>query len=152
MNVNSEDTERNHIAEYVRCERHGLDVPKVTKDEAERLGLPFGCPAHLAEMEQAPDPVVMTGDERAEEVTKHLCSPMFVPMDLIHQRIEALVGRPVWTHEMARAEHLAEEARTWQHPVDLEAHVIGSLDQMAGNRPVIIARVGEQSDGTEGPK
>lgn len=142
-------TEPTQHAEYVRCERHGLDVPKVTKAEAERLGVPFGCPVHLAEMEQSPDPNSMTGDERADEVTQHLCSPMLVPMDLIHQRIEALVGRPVWTHEMARAEHLAEEARTWQHPVDLEAHVIGSLDQMAGNKPVLIFRAGEHSDGTE---
>lgn len=142
------DTRSDQHAEYVRCERHGLDVPKVTKDEAERLGLPFGCSAHLAEMERAPAPGEMTGDERASEVTQHLCSPMFVPLDVIHQRIEALVGRPVWTHEMARAEALAEEARTWQHPVDLEAHVIGSLDQMAGNKPVLIFRAGEQSDGS----
>lgn len=132
--------------ETVHCGIHELDVPKVTRAEAEAAGIPFGCPECLAEMDLGRSPDEMPGDAREAEVLRWLCCPMFVPMDRIHERIEALVGRPVWTHEMVRAERLAEEARTWKHPIDLEAHVIGSLDQMAGSKPVLIYRPG--FDGT----
>lgn len=132
------------VAEYVRCPRHGENVAKVSPAEAERLGVPFGCQGCTAELTAGCNPETMTGDERAAEVERWLCGPLMTAFDLVHERIEAVVGRPVWTHEMAAAERLVEEARSQQHPVDLEAHVIGSLDQMAGNKPVIIARIDGQ--------
>lgn len=54
----------------------------------------------------------MTGDERAAEMVS-LGGPLEVPFSLLHERIERLVGRPVFTHEMvARWDELIEEART----------------------------------------
>jgi hypothetical protein len=122
-----------------RCERHGLDVPKITKAQADTHGRPFGCPPCTAEAEDGPEPATMTGDDRAAELARWLHEPMTVAFDVIHQRVEKLVGRPVWTHEFA-TDHIVEEARSWAHPVDLEAHVIGSLDQLAGSKPVIVVR------------
>lgn len=124
--------------ETFRCQRHGFDIPRITKREAEARGLTYGCPGCIADAD-GPDPATMTGDERAAEVLRWLHGPMTIDMDLLHKRIEQLVGRPVWTHEMA-TDRIAEEARTWQHPADLEAHVIGSLDQLAGTKPVIVVR------------
>lgn len=82
------------------------------------------------------------GEQRAAVLRSLLEEPVCVPFALIHERTEALVGRPVWTHEMASSlvENLYREARTGEHPADLEAHVIGSLDQAAGGKPVTIVR------------
>lgn len=82
----------------------------------------------------------MTGDERADALHWLMSVPCCTRFGTIHEVAEKLVGRPVWTHEFATAERLVEEARTQQHPVDLEAHVIGSLDQLAGNKPVMVVR------------
>jgi hypothetical protein len=126
--------------EYFDCPTHGESVAIVSSSEAERLGIPFGCQGCTSEMKVAPDPDTMSGDERAMEIERLTNDPITIPFDMIHERIEKLVGRPVWTHEMITPERLAEESRTQQHPVDLEAHVIGSLDQLAGNKPVHIVR------------
>lgn len=85
----------------------------------------------------------MTGDDRAAELEHWSETVLTVEFDLLHRRIEELVGRPVWTHEMGTEmwPSLVAEARTQNHPIDLEANVIGSLDQVAGTRPVIVVRV-----------
>lgn len=58
----------------------------------------------------------MTGEERAAEM-RSIGGLLEVPFDLVHARIEALVGRSVWTHEMGlNWKGLVEEARTRQHP------------------------------------
>jgi len=81
-----------------------------------------------------------TGDDRAHVLRELLEAPVCVKFDLIHEVTVALVGRDVWTHEFARPENLYREARTQEHPADLEAHVIGSLDQMMGDKPVVVVR------------
>lgn len=104
--------------------------------------LPPACPDCVAIMRR---PVTeMTGDERADELQHWFDTVLTVEFTVLHERIEQLVGRPVWTHEMATPLHhnLLAEARSQEHPADLEAHVIGSLDQIAGTRPVIIIREG----------
>jgi hypothetical protein len=108
------------------CPRHGSPLPPA-------------CPECLALMEVDPD--TMTGEERAAEL-EAFGEILTVEFDKFHRRVEQLVGRPVWTHEMATTlwPTLVEEARTQRHPADLEAHVIGSLDQVAGNKPVIVAK------------
>lgn len=85
----------------------------------------------------------MSRDERADELQHWFDIVLTVEFSKLHKRIEQLVGRPVWTHEISTAgtRWLLEEARTGRHPENLAAHVVGSLDQMAGTRPVVIARV-----------
>lgn len=125
--------------ETFQCERHGTPVAILNPTQAAELGVTFGCPACTAEL-SGRDPATMTGDERAAELEDWLNRNLTVAFTDLHERIEALVGRPVWTHEIARPDHLIREARSGQHPPDLEAHVIGSLDQLAGNKPVLVVR------------
>lgn len=56
------------------------------------------CPDCLAAFPTRPKPEEMTADERQAEM--ELLRYAEVPFDLIHGRIEQLVGRPVWTHEL----------------------------------------------------
>jgi hypothetical protein len=55
----------------------------------------------------------MTVDERIAEMNV-LSGPLEIPFDKVHQRIEELMGRPVWTHEMAFWDELLEELRQGQ--------------------------------------
>jgi hypothetical protein len=81
-----------------------------------------------------------TGEERERALRDLLEAPVCVKFDLIHEVTVALVGRDVWTHEFARPKNLYREALTQEHPADLEAHVIGSLDQLMGSKPVVVVR------------
>ena len=87
----------------------------------------------------------MTRDERVAEFQHWTGTDTVLTVEFSkwHKRIEELVGRPVWTHELGTqgCEWLLEEVRSGKNPDDLEAHVIGSLDQIAGNKPVIVARI-----------
>jgi hypothetical protein len=59
----------------------------------------------------------MTGEERAAEIERWTI--VTIPIRDIHQRIEELVGRSVFTHEMggdANFARLQQEARTNDHP------------------------------------
>lgn len=81
----------------------------------------------------------MSGDDRAEEVRALLLEPNAYRVGDIHQRIEQLVGRPVWTHEFVTDTRLIEEARgALPHPEDLRAHVLESIQAVAGDKPVIV--------------
>ena len=93
-----------------------------------------------AELAARPEPESMSGDDRAEEVRALLNEPSAYAMHDIHRRIEALVGRPVWTHEFATAGNarLLDEARGAPHPADLRQHAIDSLRAVAGDKPIIV--------------
>lgn len=94
----------------------------------------------------------MTGDERADELQHWFDSVLTVEFEKLHGRIEQLVGRPVFTHELGSVgtPNLVREARGQQHPVDLEAHAVGLMDQIAGSRPVMVVRVApEDIDGND---
>lgn len=53
----------------------------------------------------------MTSEERAVELESWM-GVLEIPFDMLHKRIEELLGRPVWTHELARPEALLEEIRS----------------------------------------
>jgi len=58
----------------------------------------------------------MTGEERAKEM-ELLFGALEIPVRMVHERIEELVGRPVFTHEMGlNSDGLIQEARNRQHP------------------------------------
>lgn len=54
----------------------------------------------------------MDKEERVRELRKLLEESLAVPFPEAHKRIEELVGRPVWTHEMATPEYLYDEIMT----------------------------------------
>lgn len=67
-----------------------------------------------------PAPEALTPDEREAEM-RSFDGPVEVPFDLMHRRMESLVGRPVWTHEMGlNWEGLCREARWESRPATIE--------------------------------
>lgn len=96
------------------------------------------CNANIADR---PAPDRMSGDERAAEVIALLNEPNAYRVGDIHGRIDALVGRPTWTHEFATDTRLAEEARgALPHPTDLVAHLVESAKALT-DAPVITVRI-----------
>jgi hypothetical protein len=107
--------------------------------EGSRRGDCDGCNADIA---GRPHPVEMSGDQRAEEVRSLLNDANAYRVGDMHQRIEALVGRPVWTHEFATDTRLIEEARgALPHPADLAAHAVESMKALMDGKPVHVVRV-----------
>ena len=83
-------------AEYM-CPWHNISIPKKSY-----------CEKCQRDFETRKDAKRMTVEERAmalEEIIEKAIVTM--PFGQIHQRIEELVGRPVWTHELAGKERCA---------------------------------------------
>ena len=66
------------------------------------------CPQCVSDMESRPPREDMTAEDRMREM-RSLAGPLEVDFQLLHARIEELVGRPVWTHEMAAWDELVQE-------------------------------------------
>lgn len=98
-------------------------------------------PACVADVQTRPSAGSLTGDERALEVMLLLTDPLCVPFGVIWERVDELVGRGTFNHEMANAERLAEEARTWTHPGDANAHALTTLAEMIGDKPILVVEV-----------
>ena len=74
--------------------------------------LPPACPE--CEQMMARPVEEMSHDERADELQHWSDTVLTVEFPKLHKRIEQLVGRPVWTHEVGTdgMNWLLEEART----------------------------------------
>lgn len=84
--------------EYV-CRKHG----SVKKGEF--------CKSCVEELKNAPHPADMTGEERAQEF-EFYGGPLTVPFQLLHPRLEGLVGMPIWSHQFGTLwDTLVEQAR-----------------------------------------
>ena len=76
----------------------------------------------------------MTVQERVAEFTS-IGSPLEYEFSLVHQRIQELVGREVWTHELTRTgfDQLVEEIRTAEHPS------LGQIiAKIPGGKPIVV--------------
>lgn len=94
------------------------------------------CPDCAEAFAHRRDPDTMTGDERAAEFDfwGPICT---IPFGDIHQRLSELVGRPVFTHELAgdaACRKLQEEARTRVHPTPREI-----LEQIPAHKRIVIS-------------
>lgn len=70
------------------------------------------CERCLYRLENAPKAADMTPEERAAEVQDFVDKKLLtVPFEKFHERMEEVVGRPVFTHEFARPENLIAEIR-----------------------------------------
>lgn len=103
------------------------------------------CAPCNADIAGRPDPASMSGDERADEVRALLHDANAYRVSDIHKRLEQLVGRPVWTHEFVTDTRLIEEARGAAHPTDLRQHVIDSLRAVAGDKPIIVIELDDET-------
>jgi len=87
----------------------------------------------------------MTGDERAAEMDHWRI--VTIPFTKIMDRLCALVGRSVWTHEFAfQWDELREEARTWDHahPTSILEHSIDVFHKKAPHVQVEVAAFDSQ--------
>ena len=83
----------------------------------------------------------MTPEERIEEFRSWDRAEIAFPK--IHQRIEELVGRPVWTHEMGTSgmAYLEHEIRTGERP-----SMEGVLAKLPHDKPVIVVDARDSGD------
>lgn len=98
---------------YGECPVHDTTCAIVSQAKADELGIEHGCPDHNREILARPDPATMTREERAEELDT-FAGPMWSGLNVMKGRIDALVGRPVFTHEMSSSNwpYLLHEVRT----------------------------------------
>jgi hypothetical protein len=108
-----------------KCPHHGTE-----QDSA--------CPQCVEEYQHLPDPATMTGDERAAEMERWL-GVLTLDFSDVHKRVEGLVGRSVWTHEMgeASAQALIDEARLRPGRLDPDA----VLNKWPADKPLFVAKV-----------
>lgn len=86
------------------CNKHGTVLPHGT-----------GCPGCAEAFANRRNPDTMTGEEREAEL-RWWGKTLTIPFGDLRQRYEELVGRPIWSHELADPEPLIVEARTRTHP------------------------------------
>ena len=67
------------------------------------------CPECDAEYEARRDALLMTPQERVDEMEKWFGNILTIEFNKLHKRIEELVGRPVYTHEMVSEDALVSE-------------------------------------------
>jgi len=131
------------MVETFTCEWHGCVVP-IEKEHP-------GCPDCNVFLDDPPDSAQMTGEERAAELRGWFDRVLTVRFPRLHERIEALVGRSVWTHEMGvNVEGLIQEAASGQHPEDLRRHVIDSMCDAVGAEKVFVADVPSSTESRAG--
>ena len=73
----------------------------------------------------------MDAEARVNEL-RTWAGPLEIPFSLVHQRIEELMGRPVWTHELADFDLLEHEILTGSVPT-----MDGILAKLPHDKPVI---------------
>jgi hypothetical protein len=80
-------------------------------------GLTEACPRCTEEWEHRRDVTEMTPEERLAEF-RAWDGVLEIDFSKVHKRIEELVGRPVWTHELGTSgiPYLEHEILTGQHP------------------------------------
>jgi hypothetical protein len=92
------------------------------------------CPECVAALSK--DVSVMDPGERAAEVRWWAENVLTVPFADLHKRIEDLVGRPVWTHELANPDLLAKEIET-----GCQSSLQDVLDKFPVDKPVIVVEM-----------
>lgn len=91
------------------------------------------CPTCLAEWENRRDASEMTPEERVAEFDSW--DSLEIEFAKIHQRIEELVGRPVFTHELGTSgvPYLHHEILTSERP-----GLDGILAKLPADKPVLL--------------
>lgn len=126
--------------EMFPCPAHGSEWPQVTREYAEANGLPYGCQDCQKFFEgEVPD----TPEGRAEQLRSILSGGegSYAGFQEVWWRVDALVGRSVYTHELAFPDYLEHEILTGLRP-SLEGIVAKLPEQMA----VIVVMADEERE------
>lgn len=110
------------------------------------VGFRQACASCTEGMSKRQDVNTMTPDERADEM-QSLIGVLEVPFDMLHKRITELVGRNVWTHELADPHSLVREIRE-QKPASI-GDVVNKAQELMGDKPVIVAVISENGHSRE---
>lgn len=123
--------------EYGTCPDHGTQVPIISQGKADELGIEHGCPEHNAELRSRPPVEEMTADERVAEL-RNMDGPLYHGMNLLFRRMDALVGRPLMTHERIDFDVLEHEIRT-----NLRLSLAGIMAKLPHDKPVVVVEGGD---------
>jgi hypothetical protein len=85
-----------------------------------------------------PGPVPESADARADEIERLSNAVLTVPFDVLHERFDRLVGRPLLSHELAYTDLLVHEVKTGTVP-SLE----GIIAKLPADMPIIVIEVPE---------
>lgn len=108
------------------------------------LGSNVPCPECMEDFANRPDPATMTPEQRGAEM-ESLDDIMEVSFDTFHERIEALVGRPVWTHEIASSVYPMLIAEAIERPGDVDIpHILEKISIINPDLPVMAVVVEDQ--------
>lgn len=94
-------------------------------------GVTDACPTCTAWWETRPDADSLTTEERVAEFDSWRPT-LEIDFDKFQQRMQELVGRPVWTHEFAHLEYLRHEIVSGVHPT-----MEGVLAKLDPDMPVV---------------
>lgn len=83
------------------------------------------CPTCVAAFPNRRPATEMTREERATEFDG-LCGPLEIPIAMLHERVEELVGRSVWTHELVDVAALRREILGESEPATM-ANVVAKI-------------------------
>lgn len=121
--------------EYELCEEHNIHVALVSLREAKEAGLAYGCTGCQNTLERSADPQTMSNEDRVDEMyaVLHRKKAKWAGIDAVWQRIDKLVGRSVYTHELAYPEYLEHEIMTGTVP-----SMEGIIAKLPENMEVIV--------------
>ena len=111
------------MSDTYTCDKHGIKVPKATY-----------CEACMETFNSRRDATTMTAQERADEF-RWWGRILTIEFSDLHQRFEELVGRPVWTHELARPDLLIAEIER-----GTPSSFGDVLDKIPADKPVIVVK------------
>jgi hypothetical protein len=118
--------------EYGICPDHGVSVLIISQGRADDLGIEHGCPTHNTELRSRPVVEDMTVDERVLEL-RSMDGPLYHGMSLLFDRMDAVVGRPLMTHERIDLDLLEHEMRTGLVPT-----IDGVLAKLPPDKPIVV--------------
>lgn len=105
------------------CDKHGTETERGSY-----------CQACMDAFKGRRDAKTMTPEERAAEF-EWWGEILTIPFSDLHQRITELVGRDVWTHELARPDLLIQEIRAQQ-----PASMADVLDKIPADKRAVVVK------------
>ena len=104
------------------------------------------CPVCVASVPGWKSPSLMTPEERlAEWYMWNNPAILEIPFDMMSERIDALIGRPVWTHELIEYDALAAEIMGEKEPPTIE-QITELLERRMPGRVIVFDPDGSLGD------
>jgi hypothetical protein len=101
------------------------------------------CPECEAWFAALPDPATMTPNERLIELEQYIGDRgsrriLTTKFEILHARLEALAGCPLWTHQLVERDWLREVVKRRNGEDNDPGTVIGQLAERVGSDRVVV--------------